>query len=955
MSRVRVWLAAMSLVAFAALPVAAQVQTGSILVRVTDEQGAAVPGVAVTLTSPVLVAGTMSGVTDSGGINRFPSLSPGIYAVKVELQGFRTVIRENVSVQVGATVPLDLSLRVATVAETVTVTGASPVVDTTSANTSVNLSEQLLQGTPGGRDIWALVEYKVPSLLITRPDVGGTSGGLQGVFNARGTNWTQNSSYLNGINVGDPQAIGAAGFYYDFDAFDDIQVSTGAHDITVPTSGVFLNMVTKSGGEQWRGRVTTAWLGDATQGQNIDDNLLRYGFRPETNSVNFVSDVNISGGGPIIAKKLRIFTSFRDWRVHVNVPAAFSTLVLDRTDITSGLINATYQLNDRNRITGLYSRQYYKKPNRFLIASNTAVKESTVNEDDVFDIYQVLLNSVVSQKFFVDARLGLNKIFFPTYLNGNEQTLFDSATGIRTRNFNAGTERWRDRYQANATGQYYIDELLGGRHELKFGFDRAHAPVENRVSRFDDVEPTYSSATGLAQNVILFATPFFTKSAVNVTALYAQDSFAFKRLTLTAGVRWERLEGYLPEQSSPASRFFPALTRAFPEQRDIVNWTTTGPRISAAYDLMGNGKTALKAAAGRYYYMIGAGGGILDGFNANANYQEQYTWNDVNGDRSFQPGEQTGTPVISRVDTSTVSRDPDYLRPHTDEFTGGLDHELFPALRLSAAYTYRVERNPQATSNPANPYDTFLTTRPDNGRDGVAGTADDGTFQFYNRTSTAVNRTFFTNDRSYRQTYNGIEITATKRMSNRWQMLAGYTYARSRIEGLSVNINPNALINVTGPLAGQNTNFPGQIGDRPHQLKLTGSYVLPFYEIGLAGNFSSLSGAPITRQVNVAQTVGGISTVNVEPLGSYRLPRRTVGDLRVFKTARFGTRDLEVSVDFNNLTNQNTVWDARTLSGTINLRQNGDPAGAINALPQFGSPAQVYGPRNIRFNVALRF
>ena len=214
------------------------------------------PGVTVTLTSPVLVAGTMTGVTDTGGVNRFPSLQPGVYSVKIELQGFRTVIRENVSVQVGQTVPLDLRLAVATVAETVTVTGTSPVVDTTSANTSVNLSEQLLQGTPGGRDIWSLVEYKVPSLLITRPDVGGTSGGLQGVFNARGTTSAQNSSYLNGINVGDPAAIGAAGFYYDFDAFEDIQVSTGAHDITVPTSGVFLNMVTKSGGENWRGRTT---------------------------------------------------------------------------------------------------------------------------------------------------------------------------------------------------------------------------------------------------------------------------------------------------------------------------------------------------------------------------------------------------------------------------------------------------------------------------------------------------------------------------------------------------------------------------------------------------------------------------------------------------------------------------------------------------------------------------
>jgi hypothetical protein len=946
--KVRVWLSAVALLAVTAFPVAAQVQTGSILVRVTDQQGGAVPGVAVTLTSPVLVAGTMSGVTDSGGVNRFPSLQPGLYSVRLELQGFRTVVRENVQVVVGQTVPLDMSLSVATVAETVTVTGASPVVDTTTANTSVNLSEQLLQGTPGGRDIWSLVEYKVPSLLITRPDVGGTSGGLQGVFNARGTPSSQNTSYLNGINVGDPAAIGAAGFYYDFDAFEDIQVSTGAHDITVPTSGVFLNMVTKSGGDSWRGRLTGAWLGDATQTQNIDSNLLRYGFRPETNSVDFVSDVNASAGGPVLANKLRIFTSFRDWRVHVNVPAAFSTLVLDRTDITSGLINANYQLSDNNRLTGLYSRQYYKKPNRFLTASNVTVKESTNNEDDVFDIYQVLLNSVVTQRFFVDARVGLNRIFFPTYLNGNDQTLSDSATGIRTRNGTTGTERWRDRYQMNTTGQYYLDEALGGRHEFKFGVDYSHMPIENRVSRFDDVDLTYSSATGLSQNVTMYGTPFYSKTALDVLAVYAQDSIAWKRLTVTGGLRWENVNGYLPEQSSPASRFFPNLQRSWPKVENVLDWTTAGPRISFAYDVMGNGRTGLKFATGRYYYIVGAGGGILDTSNPNGNYQETYAWNDINGDRRFQLGEQTGTAVITRVDTTTVSVDPDYKRPHTDEFTGGLDHELFPNLRLSVIGTYRVEKDVLATSNPARPYDTFLTTRVDTGRDGVAGTADDGTFRFYNRNVGGVNRTHFTNDPTFRQTYKGVEITGTKRMSNRWQMLMGYTFGHSRQKGLSVNANPNALINADGPVT-------GQIGDRPHQFKVTGTYVLPWHNIGVAGNLNSQSGAAITRQINTAQTVGGNTSVNVEPLGSYRLPTRTSADFRFFKTMTFGARSLEVSVDLHNVANSNTYWDARSLGGTINLRQNGDPTGTINTLPQFGSPAQVYGPRNIRFNAAYRF
>src|SRR5687768_11689336 len=239
MRRIRI-VTTMLVALLVAAAASAQIQTGSILVRVADEQGAVMPGVAVTITSPVLVAGSMVGVTDASGVYRFPSLVPGTYAVKLELSGFQTYLREDIAVLVGQPVPIEAALRVASLAETVTVTGMSPTVDTTSANVAVNLSDELIQGTPGGRDIWALVEAKVPGLVMSRPDVGGTSGGLQGTFSARGTTSAQNTSFLNVVNVGDPAAIGAAGFYYDFGAFDDIQVSTGAHDITVPTSGVFL-------------------------------------------------------------------------------------------------------------------------------------------------------------------------------------------------------------------------------------------------------------------------------------------------------------------------------------------------------------------------------------------------------------------------------------------------------------------------------------------------------------------------------------------------------------------------------------------------------------------------------------------------------------------------------------------------------------------------------------------
>lgn len=974
MNRVRVWLSALALLAVAAFPVSAQVQTGSILVRVTDAQGGAVPGASVTLSSPVLVSGTMAGVTDSGGVNRFPSLQPGMYSVKLELQGFRTVVRENVQVVVGATVPLDMQLSVATVAETVTVTGSSPVIDTTTATTSVNLGEALIQQTPGGRDIWALVESKVPSLVMSRPDVGGTSGGLQGTFSARGTASAQNTSFLNGVNVGDPAAIGAAGFYYDFDAFDDIQVSTGAHDITVPTSGVFLNMITKTGGNRWSGGVTGTWTGEAVQGRNDrDPNLQRYGFRPEGNTSDFVSDINVTAGGPLIANKVRFFGSFRDWRVHQNVPVQNSLTVLDQTNITSGLGNFTWQANEGNRISAFYSRQKYSKPNRLLNAAVFTVPESTVNEQDMFDLAQGLWNSVIGRNFFIDARVGLNSILFPTYFNGgNNQSSVDNATGVIYGNNATEVIRNRDRYQANATGQYYFDQALGGRHELKFGFDYSHAVTRNETHRVDDVNTTYTSASGafVPVNLTLHATPQNDATALNVLALFLQDSFSLKRFTLVGGVRFEQLEGYLPEQSSDASRFatagiggFAAQPRSYDEIRDVVKWSTFGPRASVIFDVTGNGRTAVKASYGRYYYVLSTGGGGVSNVNRNANYSEQYTWNDLNGNRRYEIGEQAGTPVVSAVVVNgniLTSIDPNFSRPYTDEFSATVDRELAGGMKLTTAFTYRREKNTQASYNPDNPYDSTLTTAVDPGIDGVVGTSDDSTYGFYARNS-AANRTIITNDPTVSQTYRGLEVTLTKRMTKNWQMLAGYTLSKNRIDDISVDVSPNFLINSSGPIGPDSTaagssrcsGCGASNADRPHQFKLTGVYLAPWQDIIISGNFSSQQGPAFTRQISRAVGFATNQIINLEPMGSHRIETLNKIDVRVGKIFRFGARSLEATVDFDNLTNAATVWQVRNRTEAASFL---DPStGQRATLQQFMSPAAILGPRTIVFRAAFKF
>ena len=936
------WVFLLALLLLTAGPAFAQVQTGSILVKVVDQQGAVVPGVTVTISSPALVAGQMVGTTDAGGVYRFPSLAPGTYSVKLDLQGFQSVVRGNIIVSVAQTTPIDLGLTVATMAETVTVTGDSPIIDTSSANVSVTLSQQLLQSTPGGRDIWSLVEYKVPGLISSRPDVGGTSGGLQGAMVARGTSNAQNSQFLNGINVGDPAAIGYSGYYYDYDAFEEVQVSTGAHDISVPGSGVFLNMTTKSGGDRWNGKTSYYWEGSSTQDRNVDSTLGYQGFKPETNKTNLVSDLGVQVGGPLVKNKLRLFAAFRDWRVHTNVPAAYSESVLDSTNMTSGLANVNWQVSNNNRLTGFYSRQYYKKPNRFLGSSALYTSESNSNEDDVFDIVQALWNSVISNTFFMDARVSYNKIFFPLYYNGDDQALTDLSTGILLRNEASEQIYIRRRVQASATFNKYVEHALGGRHEIRFGLDYAHMPTSTEVHRWDDVALQYRSATKVPVQVTFYNTPVQSKSTVDVTSLFVQDSYSVKRFTLTGGLRYERVESYLPAQSSPPSKYFPDSPRSFTAVHNSPLWHTAGPRLAAIYDVDG-GKTAIKFSAGRYYYIIASG--FANAINPNFNVSKAYAWNDANGDLHYQPGEETGIPTQAGGLTTTM--DPNLKRPYTDEFTGGIDRELVPNLRLSAVYTWRTERYQTANLNTAAPLNTWvLVSAFDPGPDGLTGTADDGTYSYYNRTLSG-SQTFITNDPTARQTYSGLEITATKRLSNRWQMLAGYTYSKSKFTNLSVATSPNAFLNTEGVI----------YNDRPQQFKLSGSYVLPFYDIYLGANYRFQNGPPINRQISAPLSFGGGSaTINVEPQGTHRLPSLNTLDLRLAKIFKLGNRrEFELDLDISNLTNANTTWEMRALTGRLNVRQDGDPNGQINNIQQFLSPSQILGPRIARIGFAFRF
>jgi carboxypeptidase family protein/TonB-dependent receptor-like protein len=950
-------------------PSAAQLTTGSILIRCVDDQGAVMPGATITISSGVLVAGQAVGVTGTGGSHRFPSLPPGEYTIRVELTGFQTIVRENIRVLVGETTPLELKMTLASLAETVTVRGDSPTVDTTSANVNVHLDAKLLETTPSGRDIWSIVEYKVPGVVMGSPDVGGNQGGLQRSLESRGTANSQNTQMLNGVNVGDPAAIGFAGYYYDPSSFADIQVSSGAQDITVPSSGVFINMVTKGGSNRFEGTALYTYQGDGTQWDNIDEDLQFVGIRPNANAVDRITNLNLSAGGPILRNRLFYFAALNDQRTHVNVVGfpAVPTFgpTTENTDITSIFANSTYQLSTAHRLQGTVSRQVYDKPNRGASATNTP--ESTWHEHDVLAVYQGLWNWVISNNLFADSRASFNSIDFPLQLKTTEQSLLDQSTNIRTRANTAHQDMYRRRLQVSTNLQYYVPELLGGRHEFRFGIDNAYTPEDVDILRNDDVNlryrtrPSGSTPAG-PTDVTLFNSPLHLKRAVMATALYAQDSYSYKRLTVVGGVRWERIEGWIPAQSNPPSRWFPEGTiipttiggqpfdfevqRTFDEVRDIPLWKNAGPRVSAVYDLFGTGKTALKASAARYYATIGTG--TPGGLSPNGTISQRFAWNDVNGDLIFQAGEQgrlLQTNVPDTQETLNLTRDPDLRRPYQNEFTVGVDHELIRNVRLSATWIYRKEKD-QITDVVLNvPFEAYTPLQVNEpGRDGEFGTVDDGVLTVYNENEPLqAHIEQDRNDDRVSESFKGIELTVHKRFSDNWTLLAGYTWGRQEADLLGVADPNEALVNAAG-----------RTGGREHIFKLTGSYLLP-YGIQLGGNFRLESGRFITRVVEISGLNQGDIDVFAEPRGSVTLDRLPTLDLRIGKIFRFGAQEFEADVDFYNVTNENTVFNVRTDTGVINVRQAGDPNGTVNTVPEFLSPTGILGPRIVRFNIRYRF
>src|SRR5512135_3427884 len=335
----------------------AQATSGNIYGSVSDEQGGKLPGVAVTLSG---CGAPRSTTTGAQGDFRFLNLAPCTYAVKTELSGFATVERNNVVVNLGTNTELSVSMKIASVATTITVTSESPLLDTRKQSAGANYSQQELKSIPTGRDPWVILQ-QTPGVLVDRQNVGGSQSGQQDNYVGKGTDATQNAWNVDGVTITDMAATGASPTYYDFDAFQEMQATTGGSDPSISVPGVTMNMVTKRGTNDVHGSARIFDTPNETEARANRSAVGPYNASlggPTTlsvgsgNRIDHIQDYGVEAGGPLWPDKAWLWGSYG--RNQIDLLQATGTT--DKTTLEDFAGKLNIQPIESNSMTGFYFR-----------------------------------------------------------------------------------------------------------------------------------------------------------------------------------------------------------------------------------------------------------------------------------------------------------------------------------------------------------------------------------------------------------------------------------------------------------------------------------------------------------------------------------------------------------------------------------------------------------------------
>jgi TonB dependent receptor/Carboxypeptidase regulatory-like domain len=897
--------------------------TGQIRGAVTDSSGGQLPNVTITAKSPALMTPRQV-TTGEAGSYLFDSLPSGTYQLTFAITGFKTEIQSNITITPGFTATISPQLQIGSADQSVVVSAEAPVVDTTNNTSSTTFDDALLQGIPSGRDTFSTVA-QAPGVATSDFDVAGSQSFQQSVMQVHGSLPGDQVYSFNGIRLNWPGSTGGyTSFYVDNDSLSELQVVTDSAQAEVAVGGVYMNLVPKSGANSMHGLAAAYYQSAGTQA-TISNPI--YNGSPVSAGTPFIMarDVATNLGGPLIKDKWWLFGS---WRLYDLKESVLSIRNQDGTPTTDPnhqsniTLRSDYQITTNNHVDFVW---WYNEQNRFFrrdTAYSFVSADAAWRQIEPAYILQGQWTSLFHSLLF-DTRFGYLHQVFPlsnqpgtpiTALNRQDVTL-STETGAPPNSFVNPAS-----VIAVAEGvSLYKGHMWGGSHTFKFGVDTSVNRNGYNYTVNLGINAQYNN--GVPTQVVAYNSPVDVRSVYHETAAYAQDSVTIKRkLTLNLGVRYDHFNTFYPAQSSPAATFpdlFPQ--RSYPQSPNIATWNTFRPRIGAAYDITGQGRSVIRAFFGQFDVIEGAE--LAEQINPNGLSTQTYTWHDTNGDGIPQQAEwDSPANLVLAAGGVVTTVDPNLKRPYSNQINVGYEQQLFSSVMVGVNYYFRNLKNQYAERNLANlPSDYTATTVDDTGAP-LINSVTGQPITLYNLASSKVGLSNYviTNIPELNTNhYNGVELTVQKRMSKGWQVLAGYTIQQQKgtyRRGLTDDFNnPNNEINRTGAIL----NY-----DATQMFKVLSNYTFPkSFSVGI--NYQHYTGYPLDPNNGPPTAVfenlnqGQVSVVG-EQIGKIRLPNVDLVNLRLSRPTHLGDRfNLEPIVDLFNLANANTVISEVPTGGSV--------------------------------------
>ena len=942
---------------------------------IRDESGGVLPGVTVEASSPVLIEKVRTAVSDDQGRYNIIDLRPGVYRISFTLTGFNTVVRDGVEVPGGVAVTANADLKVGALEETITVSGQTPLVDVTQATRTQVLTRDLIDALPSTRNIMS-VGMMVPGIRLGTPDVGGSRQMEQTNPRGHGIAAKHTVQHIDGMSVNSQETSNQQSYINDA-LSAEVTVSTSAHPAEIQSGGLRTNMIPKDGGNSVSGSIFFGGSDGNWQSNNVSDEMRAQNFT-SANGIAHIQNFNGSMGGPIWRDRLWFFVSARHIstdelvaNVAEYVTAPDGQLIRSTLDqyIRDVLGRVTWQISPKNKLAVFFERTWKRKGKDFGFGADPRSGTQRDPNKAHYGVGQGKFTSTLTSKILFEAGYsssyqhwtGFNipEVRLERYLDNGQINPAWLNNARREANalmitprcaYSFGCTAWvsngQDQRTADA-GFRVVSSMsyVTGSHNFKVGVSDSFGPVHVFTDRQADLVQKYQN--GRPQTVTVYTTPYNRFSYVNYDlGVFAQDSWTIKRLTLNLGARVDNFDSKIEPTSMPAGRF--AGDRYFPGRDHVPQWLwDVSPRASMAYDVFGDGRTALKASFSRYVDPLT--GGFADRYAPGA-ANEDRNWFDcalnaagnacsggprlaTDGDDIAQAHEigPGGATFGIREDRDF---DPAIQRERNTEVTVGLQHQLFSRVSMIAQYYRRtfqdmemLDRELITTSD----YTSFQIPLPDVSRDPeVAAIVTSGQMMtVYNLKReklpvyTSQQRDKTNPDLS--STYNGFDFAMTARTPGGGTIFGSWTVEKNISNFCANDDNPNGVSTAdryTGTAVFAGGAFCDQGAfDMPfrHEFKTAGSVPVR-WGIDLGAVLQSYAGSEriITWQPGAGSFPGGrtrTETVVVNAPGTLYYPRYNQVDFNIKKTFRAGRKTFSGQIDWFNLLNGNAVFTRNSAVG----------------------------------------